>query len=494
MISEHFSTNKPQIFVAYSRADEEVRKQLETSLAVLRRQRQIDLWYDRLITPGKEWRNEIDEHLASAQIILLLVSPDFINSDYCYGVEMKRAMECHRAGTARVIPIIVRPTDWEKTPFGALQALPRDGQAVSTWDDEDLALLDISRGIRSVVDELRELPNSAADPSRQQPVPPSETQAHAVSRKSLLQELGGMKGIFELRGNRKDLAFVEQLLDGFCNIIMTKYGVPRSAPERPKQYRSFEGLLTGFTESKQRLESAPSFIQDLSVELEHNGWSILGLREVIDTIGGALERQDTSEATLYLVEKRLLSLYSLCRDLVTAQSDESVAELEKVLSHGEDEHTEFKSTLRYNLETRQLDKKMEMAVLKAVAGLMNHDGGMLYVGVDDKGQVLGIKPDLSTLKKKNEDGFRTHFDNIFSQHIGPEHRSLLEVGFVSVNDDKVFTVTIKPADRPVFIRDGNDEKLRVRLGNMTKTFNTRQAIEYFMIRWPGRTRADDYGD
>ena len=97
----------------------------------------------------------IDEHLNDAGIILLLVSADFLGSDYCYDVEMRRAMERDRDGTARVIPVILRPCDWVSAPFGRLQALPTDARPIASWQDKDQAFTDIAHGIRRAVEELR---------------------------------------------------------------------------------------------------------------------------------------------------------------------------------------------------------------------------------------------------------------------------------------------------------------------------------------------------
>src|SRR5689334_11452153 len=109
------------IFCSYSHKDEKFREQLEIHLSLLKRQGVISEWYDRKISPGEEWKSQIDEHLEIANIILLLISPDFIASDYCYEVEMKRAIEKHDAGQICVIPIILRPVDWTKAPFAKLQ-------------------------------------------------------------------------------------------------------------------------------------------------------------------------------------------------------------------------------------------------------------------------------------------------------------------------------------------------------------------------------------
>ena len=102
-----------EVFFSYSHEDEELRDQLEKHLAILKRQGVITGWHDRKIGAGTEWKDQIDEHLESAQVILLLVSADFLASDYCYDRELKRAMERHEAGEAREIPVILRSVDWK---------------------------------------------------------------------------------------------------------------------------------------------------------------------------------------------------------------------------------------------------------------------------------------------------------------------------------------------------------------------------------------------
>src|SRR5947209_5495475 len=97
-----------KIFCCYAHEDEAYLNKLKTQLSPLRRQGLIDVWHDRDIKAGASWESEIDQHLNAAQIILLLVSPDFINSDYCFGIEMKRALERRKLGEATVIPVILR--------------------------------------------------------------------------------------------------------------------------------------------------------------------------------------------------------------------------------------------------------------------------------------------------------------------------------------------------------------------------------------------------
>jgi tetratricopeptide (TPR) repeat protein len=143
-----------EVFFSYAHEDEALRDELKKHLSNLKRQGVITDWYDRDISAGKEWDEEVKEHLESARVILLLISPDFMDSDYINDVEVKRAMERHESGEARVLPVILRPVDWQGAPFSKLQGLPTDVKPVSSWDDRDEAFLDITKGIRKAIQEL----------------------------------------------------------------------------------------------------------------------------------------------------------------------------------------------------------------------------------------------------------------------------------------------------------------------------------------------------
>jgi hypothetical protein len=114
----------------------------------------IDVWHDRRIGPGLDMHQEIDRHLTEADLILLLISPDFINSDFCYCHELRSALQRHAKGHARVIPVILRPVDWKTTPIGKLLAIPRDGKPVINWHRRDDALLDIATRVREIAEEI----------------------------------------------------------------------------------------------------------------------------------------------------------------------------------------------------------------------------------------------------------------------------------------------------------------------------------------------------
>jgi hypothetical protein len=126
-------TNTISVFYSYSHKDESLRDSLETHLSILSRKGIISSWHDRRILAGREWEREIDENIRTADLILLLVSPDFIASDYCFGKELSIAIENHESNKSMVIPVIIRPVDWEDAPFAKLQALPTDVLPVTSW-------------------------------------------------------------------------------------------------------------------------------------------------------------------------------------------------------------------------------------------------------------------------------------------------------------------------------------------------------------------------
>ena len=147
-------TKTLSVFVSYSHADEALKTELLKHLEPLRRLNLIDTWHDRQIKAGDDWDKNISANLESADIILLLISIDFINSKYCYDIELDRALEFHAAGKATVIPIIVRSCLWSHTPFAKLQALPKDAKAISTWPDRDEAFVSVAEGVRQIAQKL----------------------------------------------------------------------------------------------------------------------------------------------------------------------------------------------------------------------------------------------------------------------------------------------------------------------------------------------------
>ncbi|MEH2258125.1 MAG: TIR domain-containing protein [Nostoc sp.] len=146
-----------QLFFSYSHKDETLRDELAKHLTILEWQGVISSWHDRKILPGEEWDHQINDNLNTADIILLLISSDFLFSKYCWDVEVKKAIQRHHAGEACVIPVILRSVDWSGAPFAKLQALPKNAEPVVSrnWHNQDEAFTDVARGIRAAAEKLK---------------------------------------------------------------------------------------------------------------------------------------------------------------------------------------------------------------------------------------------------------------------------------------------------------------------------------------------------
>jgi formylglycine-generating enzyme required for sulfatase activity len=144
-----------QIFIAYARKDASFLDELRTHFTPLERSGKVKIWYDGKIEPGAVWEQSIKENLHKADVILLLVSADAIASDYFYDKEMTDALARHNSGTARVVPLIVRPCAWQETPLGELQALPRDAMAVTEWANRDAAYANAVNSLTAILNSIR---------------------------------------------------------------------------------------------------------------------------------------------------------------------------------------------------------------------------------------------------------------------------------------------------------------------------------------------------
>jgi two-component system, OmpR family, response regulator MprA len=236
-----------KVFYSYAQEDEKLRKKLEKQLILLRRQEYITDWHDRMISPGTDRIKEIDNYLRAAQIILLLVSPDFIASDYCYSIEVDQAMKNHQSGGARVIPVILRPVNWHQTPFGKLQALPPDGKPITgrSWHNQDEAFFTIAEGIRKAVEELSAISPKAKDTSEQIVVKEFITDTDAISSASKEKESPVNVPIYTSRTFQKQNQTAKKILiiDDERNVIAaTQLGLKYEGFHVEGAYDGEEGI------------------------------------------------------------------------------------------------------------------------------------------------------------------------------------------------------------------------------------------------------------
>ena len=141
------------VFFSYAHKDKDLRDRLDVFLSPLKRSKKIDTWHDKAILAGESWDDEIKGHLENADVVLLLVSADFLASDYC-NYEIEVAMQRRSAGLAKALPIILKPCAWKITELAKVQALPEGGKPITQWDNMDEALLSVVEGIQKVMDSF----------------------------------------------------------------------------------------------------------------------------------------------------------------------------------------------------------------------------------------------------------------------------------------------------------------------------------------------------
>jgi hypothetical protein len=157
-----------KVFISYAHHDQMMLDRLHIHLAMLRREGGISEWYDRNILAGGAIDREIASQLNASSLFLALLSPDFLDSQYCYESEMQAAIKKHDAGEIIVVPIVLEPCDWRFSPLKQFKALPRNGKPVTEWTNQNEALLDVVTELRRLVQSVRSAGSSAA------PEPPAD--------------------------------------------------------------------------------------------------------------------------------------------------------------------------------------------------------------------------------------------------------------------------------------------------------------------------------
>lgn len=158
-------------------------------------------------------------------------------------------------------------------------------------------------------------------------------------------------------------------------------------------------------------------------------------------------------------------------------------DLKAIISNGEGEFQEFKSSMRWNNLSKKIDKEIELAILKTIVGFMNNHSGILLIGVNDDGNVVGLKNDYTTLKKKNRDGFEQHLMTLISSRIGTDLCPLVHVLFHKFQEKDVCRIIVDPSHRPAYVREGKLEKYYLRAGNTTRELTVHEAVEHISMHW-----------
>lgn len=166
------------------------------------------------------------------------------------------------------------------------------------------------------------------------------------------------------------------------------------------------------------------------------------------------------------------------KQLLTLFQKELDSNINKLITDGESDLIEFKSSLRWDIKKQTINKSLDKAVIKTIAAFLNSKGGTLVIGVDDQGEVLGLDKDMMALPKKNTDGFELLLLDLLSTRLGADLAAFVKIIFHNINDKEICRVIVSPAPRPVYVKDNADAKFYVRLGASTRELNVADAVNY----------------
>lgn len=168
--------------------------------------------------------------------------------------------------------------------------------------------------------------------------------------------------------------------------------------------------------------------------------------------------------------------------MLRRQGEQIKKNILSVIQEGESDRVEFKSSLRYDYHKNCINKELEEVIVKTIAGFMNTNGGELLIGVDDKGNVLGLEHDYLSLKKKNRDGFELRIYQMITNDIGIEFCSLVQIDFYDLDGNDVSVMRIEAAKSPAYVHSNQKTAFYIRAGNSTKPLTIREAVKYISTR------------
>lgn len=168
--------------------------------------------------------------------------------------------------------------------------------------------------------------------------------------------------------------------------------------------------------------------------------------------------------------------------VIRIQENELQRNIASLISTGENDTVEFKSTLRWDLKLNKINKELENTVLKTIAGFMNYKGGTLLIGIADSGEAIGLNEDYNTLHKHDKDGFEQYLIQIVSEKLGTDTCILIHIMFHSINNYEICRIMVDSSKHPVYVKEGNKMIFFVRTGNSTRELNTKETVAYISTK------------
>lgn len=220
-------------------------------------------------------------------------------------------------------------------------------------------------------------------------------------------------------------------------------------------------------------------LQIFDIQGDYGSWGELLLTSYQQVLGSWDLDQTITKALFGLFGVTLSIIYMFRQKIFKSNSvQEKLKEIKKLIETGENQQVEFKSTLRWDLRQSKTNKALEYTVAKTIAGFMNTQGGHLFIGIDDDGNLLGLQEDYATLKKPDRDSFEQYIMQLVSTKLGTNFCSNVEVSLFQMDGVDICHLFILKSDSPVYLRDNDRSYFYIRTGNGTRELDIPEALKY----------------
>lgn len=420
----------------------------------------ITYWLDEAeIKLGDVIAQKIEEGLKVSKFVIVFISKNFIKSKYANRELYAILNQELSTGDVKVILILL------------------DEQALEFISDKPLLqnkkYLKWSDGIETIVKHLKIRLNKQKK-AMEKPV----NQHWEKTRKHLLSRLGTYGGMLILLENRQ---FNEQLDLSLHNnlaiLLMEKHNIVIKEQDRAQALKKLSNIL-----DPKNQEYNAEFSEKISQELEKAGYSLNELIHILYQLNYIIETSKESHIQSRILFSNLINdLYEICLKIYSIGESRLKSRIRNIAASGEGRKVEFKSTLVYDLNQKQKNVEMKIAIAKTIAAFLNTSGGTLLIGVDNHGNPIGLDYDLSLLFSK--DSFENTFSEIIVNMIGSEHNNYIKSQFEKFNSCDIYYVDVNKSNKPVFVTSKKGVDFYIRICNTTRSLNVREAIEYYKKTW-----------
>lgn len=471
---------KPLVFISYSHKNELEKDRLLAHLQVLEQGKYISIWSDDVLTGGENWKKEIQMAMASARVAVLLVTAEFLTSDFILKEEVPHLLKRREREGLIVFPVIAKPCAWRKIKWlFQMNVRPKNGMPI--WTDEgrsvDRNLAQIAEEIYEIIHRKNQNAKSSNTLIRQKILIVEDKLSDRKTIKSILKSTNYgfleapsvdiAKDILETNDSI-ELIILDIQLPGVTGIDLLQFN----------KETGFKYKIIVLTSYQNQLSSNMAKEYKISYFLDKG--SSIPVQPLRFAVERALAENEPSRRS----NKKKKRTFKTKQDK-GVENDNKIKDL---IGKGESSEVEFKSSARWDMKENRLNKEISRAIIKTVSAFLNsYGGGKLIIGVDNDKRVIGLEHDYKTLKlEQARDSYENFLMSLILNACGKNCIPYINISFSNIDGKDVCIITIKPSHKAIFIKDEKGDGFYVRAGNASRPLSHEETLEYCRNRWKGK--------